>query len=128
MLLTVIIPVVTSATPVIITMMMIVSSVVLVVVGTVIVRTIAMVMVISMVMHGVPVASSVVRENRGTVCLLNHVRGPTPENDRDAALAVLLVLRKGINSMLPVDVNVSSKRKEHPIGLWEIYFFTSLSI
>ena len=86
-----------------------------------------MVMVVSL-MHGVPVTSSVVREHRGAIVLFDDVRRPTPKDDRDTTLAILFILWQGIDSVLPVDVNISTKGEQHTIGLWEVDLFTSFSI
>jgi hypothetical protein len=127
MLLPVMITVVSSAVVIPMMMMMVVTSMVLV---TMIIRPVTMMMVVSLVMmmHGVPVPPGVVREHGGTFGLLDDVRGPTPEDNGDAALAVLLVLGQGINTVLPVDVHVPPEGEEHPVGLREVDLFPGLSI
>jgi hypothetical protein len=128
MLLPVMITVVSSAVVIpMMMMMMVVTSMVLV---TMIIRPVAMMMIVSLVMmmHGVPVPPCVVREHGGTFGLLDDIRGPTPEDNGDAALAVLLVLGQGINTVLPVDVHVPPEGEEHPVGLREVDLFPGLSI
>merc|ERR1719424_256649 len=44
-----------------------------------------------------------------------------PENNGHAALFVLVFDGQGIDGMLPPDVCITAKEKEHAIGLWEIH-------
>jgi len=70
--------------------------------------------------HGVAVASGVISKHGRVASFFYGVGGPTPENYRNSTLAVLFLLWKGIDCMLPVYVYISTERKEHAIGLGEV--------
>lgn len=52
--------------------------------------------------------------------LLNNVLSQPPENNRDAALAVLLVGWKGVDSVLPHNVGVSPEAEDAVVGLRKV--------
>jgi len=53
----------------------------------------------------------IVGQERWAVVLLDDILGITPEDDRNTPFTSLFFLRKGIDSMLPSDVHVSTERE-----------------
>jgi hypothetical protein len=62
-------------------------------------------------MHGVSIAPRIVRKHGRTFFFFFYVRRETPKNDRDAAFVSVLFFRQRVNCVLPLDVDISAKRK-----------------
>ena len=69
-----------------------------------------------------------VLHHRRRAVLLDNVLHKAPNNDGDASLAVLLTDGKRVHAVLPIDVNVATKRERHAILLREIDTLSVVSV
>lgn len=78
--------------------------------------------------HRVAITARVVSQQGRTVTLFDRVGDQAPENDRDATFVILLLLllAEGVNSVLPVNIDIAAESKHHAIGLGEVDFLASL--
>lgn len=70
--------------------------------------------------HAVAIAARIVSQHWRRIRLVGGKRRLPPEDDRDATLAVLLLDRECIDSVLPTNVDVASKCKEHAVRLRKV--------
>ena len=76
-------------------------------------------------MHGVPIAPGVVSEHGWAAGFLDDIRGPAPQNNRNTALTVLLLLGEGVHPVLPFNVHIPTEGKKHPVSLREVNLIPS---
>mmetsp|Transcript_51910 Transcript_51910/g.133846 ORF Transcript_51910/g.133846 Transcript_51910/m.133846 type:complete len:214 (-) Transcript_51910:1111-1752(-) len=79
-------------------------------------------------MHVMAVAPRVVIEHRGRTLLVDSGLGPAPQDDGDAALAVLLLFWQCVDAVLPHNVGVAAEEEEHAVCLWEVQHLARLRV
>ena len=62
----------------------------------------------------------VICEEGGAIALFDAVLGQAPEDNTDAAFAGLFGFWEGVDTVFPVDVDITTKREKHPISLREV--------
>lgn len=76
-------------------------------------------------MCGMRTLSVGTKQGRGSF-FFHGILGQTPQNDTDAAFSILFLGLEGINTMLPVNVDVSTKAKDSIVWLGEVHSYLVL--
>ena len=95
-------------------------SAIVVVAVIVLVMESSLLVVMAMVVIGMR-SLAVGSQNGWRTLLLYHISRQPPQNDTDPTFSILLGGWQGIDTMLPSDVNVATKRKDSIVGLGKIH-------